>query len=371
MDNNKFYLEADIKIQEETPILKEKASKIIELPEASKKQPDLQYFSAIFVSSGENLNNAYFMGSELVAAEGTIVNKALDIEHQEESIIGHIFERAYCDKEGNKLDIEELASKETAGLDSVDMHIAIAGIIYKNRFPNIAQEVSDNKWKVSMECYYQNYDVKIGNLILDKKEAEAIGLASSDDKVLGRLAKVIKDGKEIAKGTVARVLRGICFSGCGIVKNPANPPSVIFETASNKGDSIMTDSDDIIILDYDKIGQSNNVTSEEIETAVNKEKARDGMLDDSTGICINYKRRLEDKDSNVVESDWCTRYEKSCTSFSRDTTDPNCLYIQEIVSLTEEATRKLLKKRASKDKRNKLLEGLKAALREAAKTQSR
>ena len=372
MDNNKFYLEADIKIQEETPILKEKASKIIELPEASKKQPDLQYFSAIFVSSGENLNNAYFMGSELVAAEGTIVNKALDIEHSESDIIGHIFERAYCDKEGNKLDIEELASKETAGLDSVDMHIAIAGIIYKNRFPNIAQEVADKKWQaVSMECYYQNYDVKIGSLILDKKEAEALGLAHSEDKLLGRLAKVIKDGKEIAKGTVARVLRGICFSGCGIVKNPANPPSVILETASNKGDSIMTDSDGIIILNYDKIGQSNNVTSEEIETTVNKEEARDGVLDDSTGICVNYKRRLEDKNSNVVESDWCTRYEKSCTSFSRDTTDQNCLYVQEIVSLTEEATRKLLKKRASRDKRNSLLQGLKAALREAAKTQSR
>lgn len=133
----------------------------------------------------------------------------------------------------------------------------------------------------------------------------------------------------------------------------------------------MTDSDGIIILDYDKIGQSNNVTSEEIETAVNKEKARDGMLDDSIGVCINYKRRLEDKDSNVVESDWCTRYEKSCTSFSRDTTDQNCLYVQEVISLTEEATRKLLKERASKDNRNRLLEGLKAALREAAKTQSR
>jgi len=222
-----------------------------------------------------------------------------------------------------------------------------------------------------MECYYQNYDVKVGSLILDKKEAEALGLAHSEDKTLGRLAKVIKDGKEIAKGTVARVLRGICFSGCGIVKNPANPPSVILETASEKGDSIMTDSDGIIILDYDKIEQSNNVTSEEIETTVNKEKARDGMLDDSTGICVNYKHRLEDKDGNVVKSDWCTRYEKSCTSFSRDTTDQNCLYIKEIISLTEEAATRLLKKRASKDRRNELLEGLKAALREAAKTQSR
>jgi hypothetical protein len=365
---NKFYLEGKIELQEETSDLKAKASKVIELPTGKNRQVDLQYFSAILVSSGENLNHAYFMPSELVAAEGTITNKALDVEHSETDIIGHLYQKCFIDKEGNLLDMAELASRETASLDTQDMHIAVAGIIYKNRFPNIAKEITDKEWSaISMECYYQDYSVKIGSLILDKKEAEALGLAS-EDKLLGRLAKVIKDGKEIAKGTVARVLRGICFSGCGIVKNPANPPSVILETASEKGESIMTDSNSIIILDYDKIGQSNNVTSDEIETTVNKEEASE---DDSTGICVNYKRRLEDKNSNVVESDWCTRYEKSCTSFSRDTTDQNCLYIQEIVSLTEEATRNLLKKRASKDKRNILLKGLKAALREAAKTQSR
>jgi hypothetical protein len=158
---NKIYLEAPIKIQEETDLLKEKASKVIELPPDHKKQPDLMYFSAILVSSGENLNHAYFMGSELVEAEGSIVNKALDVEHSEDEIIGHIYERVYMDKEGNRLELSELASLEKAGLDKQEMHIAIAGIIYKNRFPNIAQEVADNKFCVSMECYYQNFDVKI------------------------------------------------------------------------------------------------------------------------------------------------------------------------------------------------------------------
>jgi hypothetical protein len=369
---NKFYLEGKIELHEETADLRAKASKVIELPTGKDKQPDLQYFSAILVSSGENLNHAYFLGSELVAAEGTIVNKALDVEHQEESIIGHLFQKCFIDKEGNILDLSELASRETASLDTQDMHIAIAGIIYKNRFPNIAQEVADKKWKaVSMECYYQDFDVKVGELILDRKEAEALGMATADDKLLGRLAKVIKAGKEIAEGKIARVLRGICFSGCGIVKNPANPPSVILETANDKGEGTAMASDEIIVLDYDKMKQGNNVTFEEIETIKIKEEARDGSLDDSVGICVSYKRNLFDKAGNSVANDWCTKYEKSCTSFSRDTTDPNCLYIQEIISLTEEASVKLLKKRASKDRRNELLEGLKAALREAAKTQSR
>ena len=367
--DNKLFLEAEIKLQNETAARKEKASKVIELPAEHKKQPDLQYFSAIFVSSGENLNHAYFLGSELVLAEGTIVNKALDVEHSEDEIIGHIYERAYMDKEGNPLDTVELASRETASLDGQEMHIAIAGIIYKNRFPNIAQEVAAGKWKVSMECYYQSYDVKIGDLMLDPKEAEALGLASADDKLLGRLAKVLKNGKEIAEGQIARVLRGICFSGCGIVKNPANPPSVILETAKEKTVKVTEDENEVIILNYDEL--DNNVTSEKVEATKIKEKARDGELDDSTGICVSYRRRLYDKMENVTAEDWCTAYSTSCTSFSRDTTDPNCLRNQNIRRFARTAAEKILEDRAALDKRKELLDGLKAALREAVKTQSR
>ena len=80
MANKMMYLEANIELLEETTARRERASAIIDLPQGKDKQPDLQYFSAIFVSSGENLNHAYFMPSELVKAEGTIVNKALDIK---------------------------------------------------------------------------------------------------------------------------------------------------------------------------------------------------------------------------------------------------------------------------------------------------
>lgn len=368
--DNKFFLEAEIKLQKETSARKEKASKVIELPAENQKQPDLLYFSAIFVSSGENLNHAYFLGSELVAAEGTIVNKALDVEHSEDEIIGHIYERAYMDKEGNPLNTVELASQETASLDNQEMHIAIAGIIYKNRFPNIADEVAAGKWKVSMECYYQSYDVKIGDLVLDHKDAEALGLATADDKILGRLAKVLKNGKEIAEGQIARVLRKICFSGCGIVKNPANPPSVVLETAKEK-ERTMEESDEIIILDYDKLEEDNNVTLDKVEATVTTEEARDGLLDDTVGTCVNYKRRVLNKNEEIVNEDWCSAYETTCTSFSRDLTDPDCLRNQEIRRLARSVAAKFVEERASQDRRKELLDGLKAALREAVKTQSR
>jgi hypothetical protein len=135
---NKFYLEADIKIEEETSVLKEKASKVINLPEGD---------------SGENLNHAYFMPSELLLAENTIVNKALDIEHKESEIIGHIYDRVFITKEGAIIDLKELADLEKGSLDKKEIHIAIAGIVYKDRFPNVASEIADNGWRVSMECF--------------------------------------------------------------------------------------------------------------------------------------------------------------------------------------------------------------------------
>ena len=357
---NKIYLEADIKLEEETTELKEQASKAIELPSAEDKQPDLLYCSAVFVSTGENLNHAYFMGSELIMAEGTITNKALDVEHQETDVIGHIYKREFMDQAGNKLDLKELSSKEVAAQDSQKMDIAIACILYKNRFPNFVKEVSENKWKVSMECYYSNFDIKVGKLILDQKEAEALGLAVTDSKILGTMAKVIKNGIEIASGTITRVLRGICFSGCGFVKNPANPASIVLETANTKD---IEHSEETIVLNYDEL--QNNVTSDTVEdTIVNTEKAVDGLMDDTVGICVNYKRRLYDKAEKVIATDWCTLYEKGCTSFSRDTTDPDCLRYKEELQVAKARIKERFRK---EDKREILLHDLQAALSEAVK----
>jgi len=364
--DNKIYLEADIKLEEETPELKEQASKIIELPSVEDKQPDLLYCSAVFVSTGENLNHAYFMGSELIIAEGTITNKAMDVEHQEESVIGHIYRREFMDQAGNKLDLKELASKEVAAQDSQEMHIAIACVIYKNRFPNFAKEVAENKWKVSMECYYTDFDVKIGQLVLDQKEAESLGLAATDSNILGTMAKVIKNGVEIASGEIVRVLRGICFSGCGFVKNPANPASVVLETANTK---VVEGKDKTIVLNYDELQTvDNKVTSSTVEGNItNTETA----VNDTVGICVSYKRRLYDKNEEVTETDWCTLYEKNCTSFSRDTTDPDCLRYKEELQIAKAMVEKTFKDRRSKDKREELLHELQAALSEAVKSESR
>ena len=371
MDNNKFYLEADIEIQEETEDMRKAVASVIKLPKDKDKQPDLLYFTAIFVSSGVNLNHAYFQPSELIKAEGTIVNKAFDIEHKEEDIVGHIYDRAFTDAEGKLLDLKEASSKDDASINKQDMHIVIAGIMYKHRFPELATEVSDGDWKVSMETYYRDYDVKIGNLIISRNEAEALGIAS-DESMVGKLAKVIKDKVEIASGTIDRVLRDLVFSGCGFVKKPANPPSIILETASEeeaKKEEMVDDS--VIVLDYDKLKDEDieissdiNVTSTDIEEDTKEESTL--VHNDTVGICVSYKKEVIDstfKDgrSNILHSNWCTLYEESCTSFSRDTTDPKCLR-NEVRRAVSSLIEDLNEDRNRKDKRKKLLKNLSTVL---------
>ena len=372
----KFYLEADIQLEETTDDLQKAFAAVIELPRNEDKQPDLQYFSAIFVSAGTNLNGAHFLPSELVKAEDTIVSKALDVEHKEEEIIGHIYDRAYVDDSQNRLDLMELSKKEDASLDTEnnDMHIVIAGVIYKNRFPNLAKEVSNGEWKVSMECYFADYDVKIGNLILTRREAETMGLAY-DDRLFGKLAKIVKNGKEIAEGQLERVLRGIVFSGCGVVKNPANPPSVILETANDKGSK--TDTGEVIVLDYDLLEEANKLTSNKVEAGnsviTDPSDTEDAELQysDTVGICVSYKRRVyagepEGPDTEVVNTDWCTLYDKGCTSFSRDTTDPDCLKNQ-LDRAVKQYAKQLLKEREQSDKRTELTKRLNDTMDKANK----
>lgn len=367
----KFYIEADIRLEEETEDLQKAFAAVIELPRNEDKQPDLQYFSAIFVSAGTNLNGAHFLPSELVKAEDTIVSKALDVEHREEEIIGHIYDRAYINEDNQKLNIMELSQKEDASLDSEnkDMHVVIAGVIYRNRFPNLAVEVSEGEWKVSMECYFSNYDVKIGNMILTRREAEAIGLAH-DDRLFGKLAKIIKKGKEIAEGKLERVLRGITFSGCGIVKNPANPPSVILETANEKGSDF--DAKDVIVLDYDLLDESNKLTSNRLEgdtsviTDPSETKETSLQYSDTVGICVNYKRRVfagepEGPDTDIIAENWCTLYDTGCASFSRDTTDPDCLRNQ-AARAAKQYAKKLINKMEQSDKRTELTKRLNETL---------
>lgn len=202
---------------------------ILSLPEEGDRQPDLQYMTAIFVSSGMNKNGAVFLGSELVKARNSIDKKAVDIEHEEQSIIGQITGSAFLKRDRTAIDVETAAAgMSPEELDELEMDIGITAIIHKSRFPEIAKEIEAGQWMVSMEAYYRDYDIKVGEMIIPREKAEEMGF----DKLVGTVVE-LKDGeKEMGFHLVGRVLRDILFAGVGIVQNPANPRSIIMEAAA-------------------------------------------------------------------------------------------------------------------------------------------
>jgi len=205
------------------------AAEILKIPPVELRQPDLQYVTAIFVSSGMNKNGAVFLGSELSKARASIAHKAVDIEHDEKQVIGQITNHCFLDRAGACMDIDKLAKKVAAGeLDAMDMDIAVSCIIHKHRFPEVAQEILEGNWMVSMEAFYRDYDVKVGDLIIPRTQATALGY----DKLIGTVVKLKDDDKELGFHLVGRVLRDIVFSGVGIVKKPANERSIILEAAA-------------------------------------------------------------------------------------------------------------------------------------------
>ncbi len=284
MEENKVRVYAPIQVQEEVETAALEKASVLAFPE--EKQGDLQYIRSILVSAGTNKNGAHFLPSEMMRAHNTIVNKAIDIEHDEEKVIGHIYDCAFLFKDGESFDPAKIMAEfeETArDPDSLDIDISVAGVIHKMRFPEFAEEISAGDWKVSMECYFKDFDIKIGEQIITRDEARALGYSPED--LVGGFVKVMAGHKALGKHFVSRVLRNITFSGMGFVKNPANPHSIILETAAHqeqmeKGEQVV-DLEQIDNLRGHKVELSSSkeeVPQEEIAAQIKNSIAPDGFI---------------------------------------------------------------------------------------------
>ena len=248
----RFKLEGILTLRDDIPVSRQKeiAAKL-DLPDNEENQKDLMFMSAILVSTGTNKNGAHFLGSELVKARKTIAQKPLNIEHQERAIIGHITEWLFMDQSGKILDDEALFKSivateksklsedqikaNTESLDGTDMDIGIICAVYKDRFPEVAEDIELGRYKVSMECYYESFDVKVGDFVLPRDMAKAADLSEMSknniDPSLIPQIRNVASGKSLGNIMVSRVLRDIHFCGVGVVENPANVRSLILEAA--------------------------------------------------------------------------------------------------------------------------------------------
>ncbi len=365
---NKITLYAPIEIDESISQQAQEKAGVLAFPD--EKQNDLQYIRSILVSAGTNKNGAHFMPSEMLRAHNTVVNKAIDIEHDEEKVIGHIYECAFLHKDGEQFDPNQaIAEAEESGssLDELDIDIVVAGVIHKMRFPELADEVSNGDWKVSMECYFKDFDIKIGDTIITRQEAQMLGY--DPNELVGNFVKITANNKELGVHPAARVLRGITFSGMGIVKNPANPHSIILETADVKDKK----EKNTTVIDLQQIEELRNKevaeeTEEELE-AVKVEAAGAEFyieVDEETGgikrifstennsenasrwsgngiggpgsmsswpdeVCKSFKKRvtvynaLDQSEAQVLHEHYCALFEEPCPVIGASAKAPECL----------------------------------------------
>ena len=373
--NNKVYVSAPI--HTEVAALSA-VGEILKLPPAEERQPDLQYLTAIFVSTGTNKNGAVFLGSELIKARGTVDNKGFDIDHEEQSLIGQITGSAFLNRDGSAFSAETAASNmSTPDMDGLDLDIGISAIVHRARFPEIAQEISDGKWMVSMECFYRDFDIKVGDMIIPRDQAKVLGY----DELVGQVVRLKSGGAELGFYLVGRVLRDIHFSGVGIVENPANERSVIMETAA-LNEYVAAHKENAVELNIQEVGGIDTIEintpisqpdsmSEEDRAKELEKIVRDVVRDELSsnkevaeyprnyvlpGTCVNYRRYVmnvpgADSDTlpependltqyplshvpggpdsyppgtEVAREHYCNLFDLDCSARPGDATDPSC-----------------------------------------------
>ncbi len=382
VEENKVRVYAPIQVQEEVEKADLEKASVLAFPD--EKQGDLQYIRSLLVSAGTNKNGAHFLPSEMMRAHNTIVHKAIDIEHEEDKIIGHMYEAAFMFKDGSQFDPKQVMAEydeSEQDPDSLDIDIVVAGVIHKLRFPELAEEIGNGDWKVSMECYFKDFDIKVGNQIITRDEANSLGYNPED--LVGGFVKVMAGQKALGKQFVSRVLRHITFSGMGIVKNPANPHSIIMETAAHR--EKMENGEHVVDLE-----QIDNLRGHKIELSSSKEDdpeqeevaaqvkvvSEDGNmevvdqiyveLDKDTGgikrvltvggkeeaalrwtgpgiggpgsissfpdsVCKSFKKRvtkfnaLDQSEAQVIHEHWCALFEEACPVIGATSKAPECL----------------------------------------------
>lgn len=216
----------------QTPITQEVVERHLALNETRKKEDfDLYWFNAILVSTGWNGNDDVFDPAEVWAARHTPEHKPVNYQHDFADILGHTVANYAIDDDGeliaDDIDVADLPSK---------FHLVTANALYgmwpgyedkQERMDNLIAEISEGKWYVSMECFSRGFDYAMRN-----EDEFRVVARNEDTAFLTKYLRKFGGQGEYDGFQVGRVLRRFTFSGKGLVTKPANPESVILNTAS-------------------------------------------------------------------------------------------------------------------------------------------
>lgn len=199
---------------------------------ASEGDFDLHPLQTILVSVDWNKNDDVFDPLEVWSARHTPAHKPFNYEHDCAQIIGHMTDDWVVDDNGNLVPDDTTADNLPA-----KFHLATAAVLYKTwdkpelqeRMDKLLDEIAKGEWFVSMECLFRGFDYA-----LKSPDGSMRTVArNSETAYLTKYLRQYGGTGTYDNYRVGRVLRNVHFSGKGLVKDPANPQSVILESATS------------------------------------------------------------------------------------------------------------------------------------------
>lgn len=268
---------------------------------ASYDDSDLYYVQSILVTSSWNKNDDIFSKEEVWAAKNTPEDKPTNLEHDENTIIGHIVSNWSITDDGILIDdntpVENLPEK---------FHIVTGSVIYKayvnpelkDRTAKLIAEIENGSKYVSMECMFKGFDY---GLINEETGEYKILSRSEDTAFLTKHLRAYGGSGKYENHKVGRVLRNITFSGKGYVDKPANPDSIIFNKENFMSFSKVKNAENTFsgVSEIRPNNTENNNMSLEKEVAELKEKV-EAMSDCSSATQEAYAQISELKDKIVA-----------------------------------------------------------------------
>lgn len=206
---------------------------------------ELFYMENIVTSSAWNGNDDVTLKSELKRAYQSCIHKPVNVEHADRNIIGHTISARLVKEDYSDADMETLDDADEIGM----IHLLAGDVIYKvwhdpsfeNSVAKIIDEIKNNDWSVSMECTMEGFDYAMRN------DSESFIVArNKETSHITKNLRLFGGSGEYQGYKVGRVMRGISFCGKGIVKQPANPYSIIFNKFSAKAKNF-------VYVNYDKV----------------------------------------------------------------------------------------------------------------------
>lgn len=199
---------------------------------------DLYYMRDVLASTGWNKNKDIFDRTECWLARHTPEDKPFNFEHRPLEIIGHITTSHVVDENfyevSDDITIDELPAK---------FHIINGSVLYvhssdaerKTLMEQTVAEIKKGEWFVSMECLFRGFDYGVigpdgSQRVIARDESTAFLTKHLAQYGGSGTYKCDTTGNEF---TLGRVLKNITFSGKGLVRKPANPESIIFQTVSS------------------------------------------------------------------------------------------------------------------------------------------